>query len=164
MSKSPEQLEIEFGEDTPKPNEFQWTDPGGPLGAIAQDINTITITDDFLNTTSYINVPSSSYTISNSNGISWNQDYSITGSSWGSNANVILNEKGMEIKEGGDIKIGGKSLTEAIEKIEERLGILHPNPKLEDKWEQLKELRKQYQELEKDLLEKEKMWKILKET
>jgi predicted nuclease with TOPRIM domain len=66
------------------------------------------------------------------------------------------------MKEGADIKIGGKSLSEAIEKIEERLGILNPNPKLEERWDKLKELRKQYMELEKDLLEKEKIMEILK--
>ncbi len=68
------------------------------------------------------------------------------------------------MKEGADIKIGRKSLTDAIEKIEERLGILNPNPELENRWEQLKELRRQYMELEKDLLEKEKLMKILKES
>jgi hypothetical protein len=64
---------------------------------------------------------------------------------------------------GTDIKIGGRGLMDAIDKIEERLGILHPNPELEDRWDELKELRRKYNELEKDLLEKEKMWKILKE-
>jgi hypothetical protein len=53
-------------------------------------------------------------------------------------------------------------LSDAIEKIEERLGILNPNPALEDRWDKLKELRKQYMELEKDLLEKEKIMEILK--
>lgn len=77
---------------------------------------------------------------------------------------VHIDGSGLTMKEGADIKIGEKSLTEAIEKIEERLGILKPNPGLEDRWEQLKELRKQYMELEKDLLEKEKIMKILKET
>jgi hypothetical protein len=64
---------------------------------------------------------------------------------------------------GTDITIKGRKLSEAIEAIEERLGILNPNPELEDRWDQLKELRKQYIELEKDLLEKEKLMKILKE-
>ena len=64
---------------------------------------------------------------------------------------------------GTDIKVGGRGLMDAIDKIEERLGILHPNPELEDRWDELKELRRKYNELEKDLLEKEKMWKILKE-
>jgi hypothetical protein len=62
----------------------------------------------------------------------------------------------------GDLKVKGKSLAEAIENIEKRLAILHPNPELEERWEQLKALGEQYRELEKDILEKEKIWDILK--
>jgi predicted nuclease with TOPRIM domain len=51
-----------------------------------------------------------------------------------------------------------------MDQVEERLGILRPNEGLESRWEQLKELRRQYQELEKDLLEKEKIMDILKDT
>ena len=76
---------------------------------------------------------------------------------------VQINTNGLTMAEGTDITVGGKSLTKAIEQIEERLGILHPNPELEDRWEKLKELRQQYIEMEKDILEKEKIMKILKE-
>ena len=62
----------------------------------------------------------------------------------------------------GDVKLQGKSLNDTLFKIEERLAILHPNEKLEEKWVKLKELRKQYQELEADILEKEKIMEILK--
>jgi hypothetical protein len=62
----------------------------------------------------------------------------------------------------GEVKINGKSLDKTLTKIEERLAILHPNEKLEEKWEKLRELRKQYQELEADILEKEKIVEILK--
>ena len=62
----------------------------------------------------------------------------------------------------GDIKLQGKSLSDTLSKIEERLAILHPNEKLEEKWEKLRELRKQYMELEADILEKEKIMEILK--
>lgn len=62
----------------------------------------------------------------------------------------------------GDVKIKGKSITEMFEKIEEKLAILRPNEKLEEKWEQLRELRNRYVELEKEIIEKEKMWDILK--
>lgn len=62
----------------------------------------------------------------------------------------------------GDLKVKGKSLSEAIENIEKRLAILHPNKELEERWEQLKALGEQYRELEKDILEKEKIWNILK--
>jgi hypothetical protein len=61
----------------------------------------------------------------------------------------------------GEVTIKGKSLTGMIEKIEERLAILHPNEKLEDKWDELKELGKRYKELEAEIIEKERMWAIL---
>ena len=62
----------------------------------------------------------------------------------------------------GDLKIQGKSIKESLNKIEERLAILHPNEELEEKWEQLRGLRKMYMELEAEIKEKEKMWAILK--
>ena len=62
----------------------------------------------------------------------------------------------------GEIKLKGKSLNDILDKIEERLAILHPNINLEEKWEKLRELRKQYRELEADILEKEKIMEILK--
>ena len=158
MSNVPEQLEIDLGDEVLKnlkPVEFQWSGDNGFSGILAQEI-------DWNNMTTSVTIPSGTYTIGTSS-TNWTQDYSIGSSSY-NNASVVLSEKGMEIKEGGDIKIGGKSLTEAIDKIEERLGILHPNPGLEDRWEELKSLRNQYQKLEKDLLEKEKMWNILKKA
>ena len=42
------------------------------------------------------------------------------------------------------------------------MAILHPNEKLEQKWDELKELGRLYRELEKDILEKEKIVEILK--
>ena len=62
----------------------------------------------------------------------------------------------------GEVKIKGINIGDTLAKLEERLAILHPNEKLEEKWEKLKELRKQYQELEADILEKEKIMEILK--
>ena len=62
----------------------------------------------------------------------------------------------------GDVKLKGKSLSATLSKLEERLSILHPNEKLEEKWEKLRELRKEYMELEADIIEKEKIWATLK--
>ena len=42
------------------------------------------------------------------------------------------------------------------------MAILHPNENLEQKWDELKELGRLYRELEKDILEKEKIVEILK--
>lgn len=83
-----------------------------------------------------------------------NTGMSITG-------NTSLSVKGKADFE-GDIFIKGKSLTDTLTKIEERLAILHPNEKLEQKWDELKELGRLYRDLEKDILEKEKIVEILK--
>lgn len=61
-----------------------------------------------------------------------------------------------------DIEVNGESLMTAIRKIEERLNILKPNEQLEAEWDQLRELGEQYRALEAQLLEKQKMWDVLK--
>jgi hypothetical protein len=128
-------------------------------------VGSITLPSTFTTTpigsTTNTTVPNGGYTITTAGagtGHNW-----ITGTT-NTNTTVEINADGMKIKEGGDITIGGKSLSEAINKIEERLGILNPNPELEERWDKLKELRKQYIEMERDLLEKEKIMKILKEA
>jgi hypothetical protein len=61
----------------------------------------------------------------------------------------------------GEISIKGVNLADTLSKIEQRLAIIRPNEALEGKWEKLKDLGRQYREMEKDILEKEKIWKIL---
>jgi hypothetical protein len=110
------------------------------------------------------------YTISTPNTIGHGQVLTTNGTSglsWGtiSIANDLkgssLSVKGDADFE-GDIKVKGKSILETLEKIEEKLAIFKPNPELEERWDQLRELAKQYKDLEKELIEKEKMWDILK--
>ena len=62
----------------------------------------------------------------------------------------------------GEVTIKGKNIADMFAKIEERLAILHPNTELEDRWDELKELSKRYKELEAEIIEKEKVWNILK--
>jgi hypothetical protein len=62
---------------------------------------------------------------------------------------------------GSDVIIKGKSLNDTLDKIEERLAILHPNLALEDKWSELKELGDKYRALEAEIIAKQKMWDIL---
>jgi hypothetical protein len=104
-------------------------------------------------------VPAGGYTVSTGagSGYNWNTTTST-------NYTVHIDGAGLTMKEGADIVVGGKSLIKAIEQIEERLCILHPNPSLEERWDKLKELREQYIEMERDLLEKDKLMKILKEA
>lgn len=134
------------------------TNIGGGMGTdtITLD-NTLwssgSITSPYVTTTT---VPNGGYTINSGAGsYNWNTTTSNT---------VHINTDGLTMAEGTDITVGGKSLTKAIEQIEERLGILHPNPALEERWDKLKELRRQYIEMERDLLEKDKLMKILKEA
>ncbi len=91
-----------------------------------------------------------------------------TDNTWGniSLANPNLNGATLSVKGNadfeGEVTIKGKNLSDMFQKIEERLAILHPNPELEDRWNELKELGKRYKELEAEIIEKEKMWAILK--
>ena len=81
-------------------------------------------------------------------------------------ANPNLNGATLSVKGNadfeGEVTIKGKNLSDMFQKIEERLAILHPNPELEDRWNELKELGKRYKELEQEIIEKEKVWAILK--
>jgi hypothetical protein len=62
----------------------------------------------------------------------------------------------------GELTVQGVKLSERLDKIDERLAILHPNPELEEKWDNLRALRNAYLELEAEIKEKESMWSILK--
>jgi hypothetical protein len=64
----------------------------------------------------------------------------------------------------GDIEVKGRSLTETLERIEQRLAILIPNVRLEQDWQELQQLREQYMELERKLLEQQKVFDILKKS
>jgi hypothetical protein len=115
------------------------------LGATGPAIPTVTITTSS-NTNPYYN---------NWSNITFNGGFANT------NSNSNLQVKG-DAEFEGDVKIKGVSLSERFDKIEERLAILRPNEKLEGKWEELKALGDRYRELEKEILEKEKVWELLK--
>ena len=161
MKKMPAKKQSQHNQDTV----LVVSDAAGTLGGygavpnwssynIDTSMGTDTITlDSSMFTTGSITAPYT-YTTSGTSGYTFSSNPS----------KVHIDADGLTIKEGADIVVGGKSLTKAIEQIEERLGILHPNPALEDRWDKLKELRNLYVELERDLLEKEKIMKILKES
>ena len=113
---------------------------------------------------SFDTITTGTFTIPNntSNGIYWG----LNGTSNVISTDPSLKGNSLSVKGNaefeGEVKIGGKNIAEMFEKIEERLAILHPNPELEDKWDELKELGKRYKELEAEIIEKETMWGILK--
>lgn len=65
-----------------------------------------------------------------------------------SHSNVDINTKGIDIREGGDIKIDGKSLKTFMDKMEQRLAILVPDPEKLEKFEALKKAYEHYKTME----------------
>jgi len=64
--------------------------------------------------------------------------------------------------EGADLLINEKSLKTWMERVEERLNILTPNPELEKEWDDLRRLGERYRKLEEKCQEKANMWNKLK--
>lgn len=97
-----------------------------------------------------------------SNGVDWGSPYVInTGSTWAAGQNSsTLDLRG----DNADIRVNGKSLTAAIDAIEQRLAILHPNPEIEKEWEELRQLGDRYRELEAEIQTKMQVWDVLKKT
>lgn len=103
-----------------------------------------------------IGASNSAYTVS-SNSIDWSS-LTETNGSWG---NIYTSPTIQLQGEDADIVINDKSLMKTLEGIEQRLGMLCPNPTLEAEWDELRELGLAYRKLEAELLEKNKMWKAL---
>jgi hypothetical protein len=105
----------------------------------------------FINTTvaAQSNVNSNSYN-------SYNVIASNTGVSIGS-----ISQTGSSTIAADEITVKGKSLLTFMEKIEERLAILVPNPELEKEYVELAELRRQYDEKEKYILAQKKTIELL---
>jgi hypothetical protein len=80
-----------------------------------------------------------------------------TGYPWATNSTKIQ----LDGKD-ADIKVNGWSLVDAIQKIEQRLNILHPNTELEAEWEELRALGNKYRELEQQIKDKQATWDRLK--
>ncbi len=126
--------------------------------AAGSGVDTITIDANTMAGSPYILTGTTGVTLTtNGSGLNWGDTISASQDLFPNTLDV----KG-DANFSGDLTIKGVSLTDTLAKIEERLAILRPNEVLEDRWEQLKELGKQYRELEKEILEKEQVWKILK--
>jgi len=92
----------------------------------------------------------------------WTTTTNNTGGYTFANQNIQPNNT-IQIKgEGADLLIDDKSLKTWMEKVEERLNILTPNPEMEAEWDQLRRLGERYRKLEKKCREKANMWNKLK--
>ena len=133
------------------------------MDGIDNNMSTVTLSNTTINSTYdyiygnawsvYSNVASPTFTYGSCTDTIPVSDYNVARASISVTGDAEFN---------GDIKLKGTSLSETLSKIEERLAILRPNEDLESRWEELKLLRQQYRELESEIIEKEKIWSILK--
>jgi hypothetical protein len=112
-------------------------------------IDTITLDSSTMYSANTITLPSSSYAIGavgstlyntgTGNGYTWNTTISPT---------VNITGTGIDMAAGTDIKIDGKSLKEFMNKLEERLSILVPDPAKLEKFAALKKAYEHYKLME----------------
>jgi hypothetical protein len=146
-----------------------WSDPQyGAVPSLTTDqISKLTINgiDANINGTTYSNISlnGGGYTIGtgiNTSGHVWTttgtgtSPYTIT--SPYQSAKIQLNGKD------ADIEVNGESLMTMLHRIEKRLNLLTPNTKLEEEWEELRELGEQYRRLEQHIKDKQATWDRLK--
>ena len=150
------------GEDT-----VSLTDWDSPL---TTSLNTAMYPSATLGTVGSVGTVGATLSTTLNNGLLWNNPtytttanpYTITtGTTTYNNTAQVLKVSG-DAEFEGDIKIKGVSMSDRLDAIEERLGILRPNNDLEGKWEKLKKLGEEYRKLEKEILEGESIWDMLK--
>ena len=88
---------------------------------------------------------------------------SISASNWTTNTLTVPPSGRMELQGAqADIVMNGVSLNDTLKLIQDRLCMLRPNRELEQEWDQLRDLGEQYRELEKQLIEKQRAWDLLR--
>ena len=125
-------------------------------------VDTITIDTSNMYSSNTITLPSSSSTftysgatvggITSINNISNNSQWTTgtNGYQFSNTPNTVnINSTGIEMAAGTDIKVDGKSLKEFMNKMEERLAILVPDPKKLEQFAALKKAYEHYKLMEK---------------
>ena len=99
-----------------------------------------------------------------SGGVTYGPSYN-TNAQWANAAGTALGN--IHVQGGatfeGNITWQGRDMREWFEAVENRLGMLRPNPKMEADWDELKELGDQYRALEQKLTEQQRVFDILKQ-
>jgi len=62
----------------------------------------------------------------------------------------------------GNLVVQGTNITEILQSIQSQLGLLVPNPQMEEEFDQLRELGDRYRALEALVKEQKRVWDILK--
>jgi hypothetical protein len=88
----------------------------------------------------------------------------VAGATWSTANTLNVPTSGrMELKGNqADIVINDVSLNDTLISIQDRLNMLRPNRELEAEWDQLRDLGEQYRDLEKQLMEKQRAWDLLR--
>jgi hypothetical protein len=144
--------------------EIDLGDYGAQASTMIDTLDTITLTgsSDQYSSINTITLPSSTFTyggntignittINNSNN-QWTtgtSGYTINNGNWNSPSTVNISTDGIDMAAGTDIKIDGKSLKSFMDKMEERLAILVPDPAKLEKFEALKKAYEHYKLMEK---------------
>ena len=135
-------LDLGYGAVPPNYNNMNYSYSGG--------VDTITIDTSNMYSSNTITLPSttinSGYTIGSAGG-----NYYTTGSYTTNNSSPSVNitSGGIDMAAGTDIKVDGKSLKEFMNKMEERLAILVPDPKKLEQFAALKKAYEHYKLMEK---------------
>ena len=143
------------------------TDPS--YGAVPPLVQAHTMPNVTISASTISSGLSGGYTVGGLNGATgsntvWTTNTTGAGSYRINDPAAVLGAGGrMELKgDSADLTINGKSLKNWMEKVEERLNILTPNPELEKEWDELRRLGERYRKLEKKCKEKAEVWNKLK--
>lgn len=77
---------------------------------------------------------------------------------WSDNLSTSMSGRLSLTGDDADLVINGVSLAKTLEGIQQRLNMLRPNPEMEARWDELRELGQRYRELEQQCMEKSRMW------
>ena len=86
---------------------------------------------------------------------------SITANPWSTESTMNTGKLNLN-GDNADLVINGRSLTDTLSRLEERLNILRVNERLEAEWEELRELGDQYRKLEEHIKSKMRTYEALK--
>lgn len=139
--------------DKIKPSVFRWTDDQS--GVIAQEVGLAY--PETLSMAYSTTIPTGGYTIpvgglgAGVGGLTGSYTISTGAISGGysTSSNVNITSNGIDMAAGTDIRVDGKSLKQFMDKMEERLAILVPDPAKLEKFEALKKAYENYKLMER---------------
>jgi hypothetical protein len=78
-------------------------------------------------------------------------------------SSTVIQGKTLQMDADADIKFGEASLMQTLREIQSQLGMLTPDPELEEEFDKLRACAKEYERLRQKFLEQKKVWDALKQ-